>query len=373
MTTAAAPGQVIATEPVATGEARLYQNLAKRQIPGLDAIRAFAVFLVMTYHFGFTSIPGGYGVVAFFVLSGFLITWLLLKEQDATGTVSLRKFYIRRGLRIFPAFYAFWILLVAALIVTGRHVPWAHAVSAFVYLSNYYNAILGDPNTGFSHTWSLAIEEQFYLLWPAVFLLLIRQPQKMAGRLVGLILAVWIYRVVLVHGFGVDQSYLYASFDTRFDSLLVGCLAAVVLHRRRAERVTRWILAHPALALLPLLGVFVLVMDLPFGIPRRRDIFGFALVPPLLALFMVQVIGFQGTRSWSWLNHPVLRFLGRISYPLYLYQQITLHMVRDALADWPVALQFAAACAVTVFVASCSYYMIERPFLRFKSRFAGAG
>ena len=368
MTTATAPAPAVSI-PAATGSARLRENLAKRQIPGLDALRAFAVLLVMAYHFGFTSIPGGYGVVAFFVLSGFLITWLLLKEQEATGTVSLRKFYIRRSLRIFPAFYAFWILLVSALFVTGRHVPWDHAASAFVYLSNYYNAIFGDPNTGFSHTWSLAIEEQFYLLWPAAFLLLVRQPRKMAGRLLGLILAVWLYRVALVRVFDVDQGYIYAAFDTRFDALLVGCLTAVVLHWKRAQRATGWILAHPGLALLPLLGVVLLVMDLPFDIPRRRDIFGFALVPPLLALFMVQVIGFQGTRSWSWLEHPVLRFLGRISYPLYLYQQITLHMVRDALAGWPVAVQFAGACVVTVAVASASFYILEQPFLRLKKRF----
>ena len=370
MTTATAPAPAPAvTAPAVSASARLHENLAKRQIPGLDALRAFAVFVVMAYHFGFTAIPGGYGVVAFFVLSGFLITWLLLKEQDATGTVSLRKFYIRRSLRIFPAFYAFWLLLVAALFVTGRHVPWDHAASAFVYLSNYYNALLGDPNSGFSHTWSLAIEEQFYLLWPAAFLLLIRQPQKMAARLVGLILAVWVYRVILVRVFAVDQGYIYAAFDTRFDALLVGCLVAVVLHWKRAERATQWLLAHPALALLPLLGVYLLVADLPFQVPNRRDIFGFALVPPLLALFMVQVIGFQGTRSWSWLDHPVLRFLGRISYPLYLYQQITLHMVRDALAGWPVAIQFSAACAVTVAVASASFYILEQPFLRLKKRY----
>ena len=103
MTTATAPAPAVCV-PAATGSARLRENLAKRQIPGLDALRAFAVLMVMAYHFGFTGIPGGYGVVAFFVLSGFLITWLLLKEQEATGTVSLRKFYIRRSLRIFPAF-----------------------------------------------------------------------------------------------------------------------------------------------------------------------------------------------------------------------------------------------------------------------------
>jgi peptidoglycan/LPS O-acetylase OafA/YrhL len=346
-----------------------YLNL--RQIPALDALRAFSVLLVMAYHFGF-QVPGGYGVVAFFVLSGFLITWLLLKEHESTGTISLRRFYMRRALRIFPAFYVYWFLLVGALLVTGREVPWGHAVSAFVYLSNYYNALLGDPNTGFSHTWSLAIEEQFYLLWPAIFLFFMRDPGRMACRLIWLIAAVWGYRAVLAWGFEVDQGYIYAAFDTRFDALLVGCLAAVLLHRRRGERVVRWITSHPALPLVSLLAITLLVIDLPFDIPRRRDVFGFALVPPLIAILIIQTIGLQRSRWWSWLDHRALRFLGSISYPLYLYQQVTLHMVRDGLSMWPVVLQFAAACAFTVLVASCSYYVVERRFLRLKSRFAWA-
>ena len=87
-------------------------------IPALDGMRAVAVFLVIIYHFGFDRVPGGLGVLIFFVLSGFLITWLLLKENDSTGQVSIRGFYIRRALRIFPAFYCFWLGTVALLAIT---------------------------------------------------------------------------------------------------------------------------------------------------------------------------------------------------------------------------------------------------------------
>lgn len=351
---------------------RLYANLELRQIPALNGMRAFAVFAVMAYHFGFSNVPGGYGVVAFFVLSGFLITWLLLKEHARAGRISLRHFYIRRSLRIFPAFYAYTFLLVLALFVTGREVPWGHAISALAYVSNYYNAVLGDPNTGFSHTWSLAIEEQFYLIWPAAFLFLVRKPARMAGRLALVIGAVWLYRGFLVYGLGVDQAYLYAAFDTRFDALLVGCTLAVLLHQRRAERAFYWLTCHPMLPLLTMGGVAFLVLDLPFTIPRQRDILGFALAPVLLGIFMVQVIGLQRSRWWSWFEHPIMGFLGRISYPLYLYQQITLHPVRDRLTGLPVSAQFLAACAVTVAVASLSFYLIEQPLLRLKDRFGAA-
>jgi peptidoglycan/LPS O-acetylase OafA/YrhL len=118
------------------------------------------------------GINGGTGVLVFFVLSGFLITWLLLKEEERFGTISLKLFYLRRTLRIFPAFYVYWILLVGSVLIVGRRVLIAQAVCSLLYVNNYYQAIFGDPNTGLSHTWSLGIEEQFYLLWPVTFLLL---------------------------------------------------------------------------------------------------------------------------------------------------------------------------------------------------------
>src|SRR4029434_2724381 len=114
-------------------------------IPALDGLRAVAVLLVIFSHFGFAFVPAIQGVMVFFVLSGFLITWLLLKEHDRRGTISLLSFYKHRTLRIFPAFYAYWLMMVALLIGTGRTVLWPHAWSALFYGSNYYSAIYGDP------------------------------------------------------------------------------------------------------------------------------------------------------------------------------------------------------------------------------------
>lgn len=131
---------------------RLESKLTQSHIPALDGLRALAVFLVIVAHFGFVMVPGAHGVMIFFVLSGFLITWLLLKENERYGAVSLAAFYKRRTLRIFPAFYVYWVLMIALLVGTGRAVPWPHAWSALFYTSNYYSAIHGDPNNGFSHT-----------------------------------------------------------------------------------------------------------------------------------------------------------------------------------------------------------------------------
>src|SRR5215203_3503971 len=122
---------------------------------------------------GRLPVNGGLGVTIFFVLSGFLITWLLLKEEAKWGDVSLRLFYLRRSLRIFPAFYVFWAVIVIGMgVLRHKPVAWPQAISALFYTSNYYQAITGNWQTALFHTWSLAIEEQFYLLWPALFMAL---------------------------------------------------------------------------------------------------------------------------------------------------------------------------------------------------------
>ena len=350
--------------------AELDSKLSRSHIPALDGLRAVAVFLVILSHLGLAFVPGIHGVMIFFVLSGFLITWLLLKENDTRGTISIATFYKRRTLRIFPAFYVYWLVMVALLVWTGRTVLWPHAWSALLYGSNYYSAINGDPNNGFSHTWSLAIEEQFYLVWPLVFLMLRGNLRKMTGFLIVLIGAVWIHRAVLCFGFHVDQAYIFAAFDTRLDELMVGCLLAVLLKRRALSSLWSAVSAN---ALLPLATIALLALSIYAGghfIDRYRDVFGFAIEPLLFAILVVQVIVFSSTRLWSWTEWRVCRFLGRISYSLYLYQQLTLHAVRHALEAYPPVVQLAGAIVVTIIAATISYYFIEQPFLKLKSPFA---
>ena len=347
--------------------ANLDSKLSDSHIPALDGLRAVAVFLVIVSHFGFAMVPGAHGVMIFFVLSGFLITWLLLKENERYGTVSLASFYKRRTLRIFPAFYVYWLLMIALLLGTGKTILWSHAWSALFYTSNYYSAINGDPNNGLSHTWSLAIEEQFYLLWPFVFLMLRGNLKRMTAFLAGIIAAVWIHRAVLCFGFNVDQAYIQAAFDTRLDELMVGCLLAVLLKRRALTPLWRVVSAN---RLLPLITIALLAISVYAGeafFERYRDVAGFAIEPLLIGVFIVQMIAFSSARLWAWTEFGVMKFLGRISYSLYLYQQLTLYPARKALAGYPVIIQLAGAILVTIILATISHYLIERPFLKLKS------
>lgn len=342
-------------------------GLRQSQLPGLDGIRAIAALTVVLYHFGVPLVSGGLGVLIFFVLSGFLITWLLLKENERFGTVSLKNFYFRRALRIFPAFYSYWGIYISILVLRHKSVLWTQATASAFYVNNYFQAFRGDPNTGLSHTWSLGIEEQFYLLWPLGLLLLRKNKRRLAWILVAAICVLWLYREVLVV-VGVPQRYIYEAFDTRADHLLIGCLLAVALKFNFASKCWR-VLCSNSLGSLPFVCVLSVSSAMTFFVRWYRDAVGFVVEPVLVALLIAQVIAFRQSMLWSWLNLGWMRYLGRISYSIYLYQQIVIGPVKKTLAGFSVWVTLLATIAVVIVIASLSYHFVERPFLKLKDHF----
>ena len=237
-------------------EAVLAENLRQKKIPRLDALRAISALIVVLFHFGVLALPAGLGVMTFFVISGFLITWLLLIETERTGTVALGHFYFRRTFRIFPAFYVFWAVTVVGMLVKHRSILWGQAVATLFYVGNYYQGLNHYPETGLSHAWSLGVEEQYYLLWPAVAMLLARRPRLLFQITCGAILLVWVYRGVLVFR-GMPQEYIYTAFDTRIDHLLIGCAVAIALRFGYLSALWRIVCARAGYALLTLAGLTV--------------------------------------------------------------------------------------------------------------------
>jgi peptidoglycan/LPS O-acetylase OafA/YrhL len=292
-----------------------------------------------------------------------------LRELDAHGAVSLRGFYLRRSLRIFPAFYAFFALALLMELRHGKVPVTGEVVSAFAYVSNYYSAVFHPRNAFLSQTWSLGIEEQFYLVWPAVFLWLARRRQKMPALLLGAIGCEWLYRAGL-QAAGVNQSYIYHAFDTRLDHLLVGCLLAVVLQMRLWEPLWTAVCANSYLAVLSM-AALALSSLADLQSTAYRDTIGFALEPLVIGVLIVQLIAFHRTPLWRWVQWPAVRFVGRISYSLYLYQQLTLTLPDRWLGTEPTVVKVLAAIAVTGVFASGSYFFIERPFMRLKDRLQG--
>jgi len=350
----------------------LYARLRLKKIPALDGLRGIAIVLVLCYHFSFPpGIPGPMGVTIFFVLSGFLITWLLLNENERSGTVSLRNFYKRRVLRIFPAFYCYWFLSVVVLWLAHRKILWSEFGSAFLYLSNYYYSFVPSQRPFMPFTWSLAVEEQFYVLWPSLFLLYRRNLKKLTYFLLGLIMVSWVYRAILCFGLHASQVYLQHSFDTRVDSLMTGALLAVLLKRKVIlgyfESVSRTpiapVISVGLLCLSTVLGDQITVFD-------YRHTIGYMIEPALIATFIVQMIVLGNQGAWSWINARPIQMLGVLSYSIYLYHFSTARLLNELMPDtqWRWRYQLAARFLGSIAVAAASYYLIERPCLKLKGR-----
>jgi len=343
---------------------RFAAHLEARHLPALDGLRAIAVGTVIAYHAGMWAVPADLGVSLFFVLSGFLITWLLLKEFQRSADVSLRRFYLRRTLRIFPAYYAF--LLLSFAIDRWHGTPWStgYSASAIGYAVNYYNALHGEPITSITHAWSLGVEEQFYLLWPLVFLLLMRRGIVRA-RIVLLVVIglVVLWRSWLYLRTSAGSAWVNNAFDTRADNLAVGCLLALCAGEPRFERWAGWSAASP---LAPLLTLGLLWVSRISSAKAYHYSVGYTIDALLLAILVVQLIQLSKTAPWTWLNWPGVRFLGTLSYSLYLYHNWGLTAGRHAPGDEGV--KFLAGIAGSLTLAGASYVGIERPFLALRDR-----
>ena len=352
-------------------------------VPALDGVRGLAVLLVMMVHLqllmpyrqtgvraidGF--IQGGYlGVDLFFVLSGFLITALLLDESDRRGSVRFGSFYLRRALRLLPALY---VLLLAHYLyyrIEGLSpaAEWATLRAAVLYISNWQGVI--DPYTvahELTQLWSLAIEEQFYLWWPALLLAFFgpkRSARFVTFTLGGAIVGVAVWRAYLLHS-GTYWTELTVRTDTRIDGLLIGALLASLWVRRAAP------VRHLRAAGWAALGTIIACV----AVFRGPDDFGyqggltlFAVAAAVLILALVE--GSWGGR-WLFEIRP-LRALGRVSYGVYLWHYPIFYVVAihgQGLADIP---RVALALALTAVAVLASWYLVERPALTLKARLGG--
>lgn len=339
----------------------------ERRIPSLGGLRAISIGLVLLAHLtgcqNFFSADflrpagdiGNLGVRVFFVISGFLITTLLLDEYAATRRISLKHFYIRRTLRIFPAFYCFLavISIAAGIGVIGlqRH----DLLYAFTYTINYKF----DRSWYVGHLWSLAVEEQFYLLWPMVLWLAgIRRGAYVAA---GVILAAPAIRVAVWFLYPAAREGIDTMFPTVADALAVGCLLAIVRDWLGNQAVYQRFLASAAFLILP---VLILLASHYETTPRISYPFGQTIMNVSIALCIDRCVRYPGDWLGRILNSKPFEFVGLLSYSLYLWQQPFLNRASHSLvAAFPFNLALASL------VALCSYYIVEKPFLKLRKRF----
>ncbi len=299
-------------------------------IPSLDGIRALAFVLVFLAHAGMPGIPGGFGVSVFFFLSGYLITTLLRLEVERSGNIDFKLFYLRRVLRILPPFY---IVLVTAigLVALGLLKGPLETASVSAQFLHYFNIWIihhgfdGVPD-GTGVYWSLAIEEHFYAIFPALYALLIRcklTAEKQRLVFFALCAAVLVWRCVLVFYFHAPSNRTYLGTDTRCDSLLLGCALAVagnpMLDVERAS-------ASPSRALSAglLISAIVLLFSFVVRTDQFRETFRYSLQGCALYGIFFAAIRYPKWGAFRLLNLRPMRFLGKLSYSLYLVHQIVI-------------------------------------------------
>lgn len=355
--------------------------MSARRIPGVDGLRAIAVSLVLVAHFGLEQyVPGGFGVTLFFFISGFLITGLLITEFETKGNISVPSFYMRRLLRLYPALVL--AVLVTALLypALGGVVTAAEISASLFYYANYYNQIVvfgsaGSVPVGSFHPlsilWSLAIEEQYYLVFPFVMLLLVRKKSSLLPVFIAVAAISLIWRIFLqCEGMG-DR--IYAATDTRMDSIIYGAIMAVLADSESGKRL---LLQMRSVA--PVLVAFVLLLS-TFVIRGEffRNTFRYSL-QGLVLLPLVSGVCFSDKDSvvLKILESKVFLLLGAWSYSLYLFHGIAILVTEnifrvDASARFSeIPLAFYPCEAILSFLfAIISYYAVEMRFVKLRRHF----
>ena len=352
-------------------------SISSFHIPSLDGMRGGAFLLVFFGHALPASmlrfVPPAFGVTVFFVLSGYLITTLLRKEFDRSGTVSFRDFYLRRALRILPPFYI--VLALSSLLTELRAVDGAvtlPALGAYVlHAANYWHIYRGldEVPGGTSVYWSLSVEEHFYLLFPMLYWAMRRwqlSARKQLGVIVGICGAVLAWRLVLVGILHADHERLYRASDTRVDAILAGCALAVygnpVLDRSRwSDRTWRWV-ALPIGALV--LGLTSFVRQPLFQEAIKGSLQAAALIP-----FFVVAIRYPKWGPMRFLNTRIMSFVGLLSYGLYLSHRLVLSLV-DTWVTSNFVLQIPIALGIVMAFCYALHVFVEAPAAELRKRLA---
>jgi peptidoglycan/LPS O-acetylase OafA/YrhL len=374
----------VATAPSAPAQATAVTG---HHLPALNGLRAVAVLGVVAYHLQLGWASGGYlGVDLFFVLSGFLISSLLIEEWTVTGRLSLASFWARRAKRLLPALFLVVAVLALYLALNGEFGGAGSnglvdlgslrgdAIATLLYVGNWhaiyahqsYFAQFSTPSP-LQHTWSLAIEEQFYLIWPPVLLLILRQARRSwrqvgLGVTMALGLASSVLMAVLFHPHG-DPTRVYYGTDTRLFDLMAGAAVAFMAASRPqpGPKSTRTLhVAGPLAA--AVLAVFWVTSGTPAGLPKDFMFEGgFLVCAALAALVVADARLISPGRFARVLSVKPLHFLGTISYGIYLWHWPIIVYVtgtRTGLSQWPLDI---LRVVLTLVVSTASYYLVERP------------
>jgi len=343
------------------------------QVPSLDGLRAVSIALVLLAHLvNARWFPGGFGVLTFFVISGFLITRLLFAEHKAHDTIALVSFYMRRIIRLYPAVLAYTIIVTLVFAFWApRLADWPEPISALLYFANYLfaydNVHHVTVTMPFTHFWSLSIEEQFYIFFPALLLLLRARPASVAALAVMACAVPLALRLIgaIQHPELLDTEYFYLRTEMRIDSIAFGVLVAALCEMPRGRALLLWLIRPlpMAVAMLALIGCFA------WREPLFRETFRYTILASVIAIGMSAVV-FSGRYAPVnyLLNAGPVVWIGRLSYSLYVWHLATGLAVKHWLAGAPQLPVAALALAACVAMAALSYYGLEQPLIGLRRR-----
>jgi peptidoglycan/LPS O-acetylase OafA/YrhL len=325
--------------------------------PVLDGLRGVAIVLVMLMHQ--SLLPHGYiGVDLFFALSGFLITSLLLEEWGRTGAISLRRFYARRARRLLPCL----LLLVGAFVVIDvLFHPFVglpagvRALTTLAFINDWVAGLGGQGLGALNPTWSLALEEQFYLVWPLALVVLLRrgaQPLVVLGWLIGAIVLL-VAAVPAVEHLLPAYSLYYSPLD-RAAELLVGCAGAIVWRERLLSR----FVASPLVAVAAVAALLELLR-----VDNGSPLHIYAAAIGCSIVLILWVLEHEDTWLARAIGCAPLRYIGRISYGLYLFNLLVRNLVLDGLPGHTALFYAPVSLAITFAIAAASWHLIESPIL----------
>lgn len=359
-----------------------YNGGCMRRLTGLDGLRGIAVIAVVLYHADLGIVSGGFlGVDVFFVLSGFLITTILLNEALVSGTIDRADFYIRRIRRLFPALI---VVLIASIIAAGfwahdaaygvrRDLPWALTFVlnwSYLFFNQSYFVNLSRPPL-LQHLWSLSIEEQFYVVWPLILIALTRVRRINVRALVFSVAAVgaiastlWMRHLAIVDGYPIpnDPSRLYFGTDTHAMGLLIGCALAAVWNANKVNTS----LTPDRRTLLNALGVLTIagLGYFLFGVAQFDESLyrgGFLALSVIVAVLIV-VASHPALRFGTILGNPVLRWFGDRSYGIYLWHWFIFMLLRPSIdVQWPDTVTHIVRISLVLVIAELSYRYLEMP------------
>jgi peptidoglycan/LPS O-acetylase OafA/YrhL len=357
-------------------EGSLPAAVAAFEIPSLDGIRAVSVLIVLLSHVGFGHIvPGGLGVTVFFFLSGYLITTLLVNEHAANGRIHIGHFYVRRFCRLAPPL-VITLVLAYGLVLAGAlpgGATWEGFFAQLLYFANYYDLFFsGGPNVpaGTGILWSLAVEEHFYIVYPLLLSALLgRMSRRSVGWLLALAcVAVLAWRYALTAGGDFSPNRIYYATDTRVDSILYGCLLALLANPIEGQRPKD---ASPAVAW-PLLaaGAGLILVTLVYRDPQFRESLRYTLQGIALMPLFYFSIALRGSVLYQALNWPPLRRLGVYSYAIYLVHHVIVYLLEThvpALRAAPLMLMSALLLSIA-FAALVDRY-VDPTFRRIRKAY----